>query len=436
MKRRGGRGDAALTFGGKGAEEAEAHRRWGAYRPGQRLIRTVLREAAAVAEEQDPLAAEMWASSTFAFTYGAGPAAPGEPSVDVRLAQLLIDGASGRRSVEALVLLRAIAAAGPPEVEDAATRAADRLVERGVEEAEWVSAIGSAAFDEAWRVTHPLGDQEVVLPIFRYPGRSQHLLSVLIDHNLGSIAKSIGLSNRPDVVVGTWRDDPEFSVDRIDAAEAGGRIAMAIAATDTYIDPAVEEDLAEHRALALGRVRSLPAAWVGEPRRVWSEPERQELVEGFVRSEEGRGAGIDEDVVAVVTANAVDYLCDVGAGDPLRWNPVAVELFLVDWLPRKVMLDDDEIDAVPEVLRALILYGSGRAELGEHLVLDAVAAVDRFETDFRTAARDAGKFGPAKAFATAMRADAVDLTDEAAVRHWIDDFNARPEDERRSILGE
>lgn len=128
------------------------------------------------------------------------------------------------------------------------------------------------------------------------------------------------------------------------------------------------------------------------PRAERSQEERDALVVEFLGAPER--PPLDDDPVERVAEFAVDYLCDYGAGDPLRWNPVAVELFLADWLPRKALLTEDQVEAVPDVLRGLIRFGARKAGLGEHLVLEAVENVDRFEGEFRDAMGDTTSFGP------------------------------------------
>jgi hypothetical protein len=41
--------------------------------------------------------------------------------------------------------------------------------------------------------------------------------------------------------------------------------------------------------------------------------------------------------------------CDYGDGDPLRWSPTVVEMFLLDFLPRKAAMSMAEVRAVPYV---------------------------------------------------------------------------------------
>jgi hypothetical protein len=215
------------------------------------LARTIFREARDLTASPlaDALQAEIFASQLLGIGYvGAnldtGPGSPEpEPHEHERIFDLVRSGALRRRTPEALVLMRAMAATASPELAARAADAADLLErDRGVEAPPWVAQIGAAEPVEAWRVTHALGDQEVVLAVFRYPDRDPHLVSVLIDHNLGGIAKSIGVSDVPDEVIGTWRDDPAFDVAPIDGAEAAGRIRVAIEQTDMTVGPPVEDD--------------------------------------------------------------------------------------------------------------------------------------------------------------------------------------------------
>lgn len=123
----------------------------------------------------------------------------------------------------------------------------------------------------------------------------------------------------------------------------------------------------------------------------------------------------------------VDYACDYGAGDPLRWSPLAVELLLADWLPRKAILDQAEVEALPEVLRRFVRHAGRHKGLVDDLVAETLEAVDRFAPDFAAGMADEEAAGPAKQLCLEMRAAGVDLTDEAAVDAFIAERNARLE---------
>ena len=119
----------------------------------------------------------------------------------------------------------------------------------------------------------------------------------------------------------------------------------------------------------------------------------------------------------------VDFACDYGAGDPLRWSPIAVEILLGDWLPRKATLDQAEIDALPEVLHRFVRFSAQRKGLSDDIIAGTLEAVDRFAPDFVEGMADNDRAGPAKQLARELLAAGIDLTDPSAVQRWIDERN-------------
>ena len=95
-------------------------------------------------------------------------------------------------------------------------------------------------------------------------------------------------------------------------------------------------------------------------------------------------------------------------------------------MPRKVTIADEDIErfplAVAEVLH--FLGGTGRldAEEANDLARGAAAIAERFTA----AARDRANYGPAKAMATAMLADGVDVHEQNQVDGWIAAYNTSP----------
>ena len=59
---------------------------------------------------------------------------------------------------------------------------------------------------------------------------------------------------------------------------------------------------------------------------------------------------------------------DYGPGDPLRWSPVAIEIILEDWIPRKLVADTAYLSKAPELLRAFVRFC--HAERGIRAELD------------------------------------------------------------------
>jgi hypothetical protein len=125
------------------------------------------------------------------------------------------------------------------------------------------------------------------------------------------------------------------------------------------------------------------------------------------------------------------FYCD---GRVAAWNPVDLEAFLFDFVPRKVGLDDEDVGrfpgAVAEVLR--FLGETGRLDSRQAGDLGGLALAARDE--FVEAATDPSSWGLAKGMFAAMTAAGVDPTDDDAVQAWIDMFNSQPREERERLM--
>jgi hypothetical protein len=109
-------------------------------------------------------------------------------------------------------------------------------------------------------------------------------------------------------------------------------------------------------------------------------------------------------------------------------------MFMLDFLPRKVTVDANQIRAVPGVLRSWVRFALSRRGLPEDRIAETQAAVDEFTSEFRRTVTDPTNFGAGKALMNAMLADGVDLMDPKATEAWIEAFNAMSIEERDSLL--
>jgi hypothetical protein len=110
----------------------------------------------------------------------------------------------------------------------------------------------------------------------------------------------------------------------------------------------------------------------------------------------------------------------------LRWSPVVVELFMTDWLPRKVAHDPAFFAAVPDALREWVRFAGRTRGIPMDAIELTVDSVDTWAADLVEAAADPAAWGPAKVLASAMRDAGVDEHDEESVQGFIDDVNSRP----------
>ena len=398
--------------------------------PVEGIIRTILDGGTELLGLDDPLEVEVWASGALGTTYK--PPLP--ITVQDRFGEAVWDGVVSRAEAEggatSLAVLRALGAVASDPVASRATETADRIAAGGTTEPAWGAEIGTAELVDAWRLADPYGDQTMYFASFRYPGRPAHALTALYDENLGAIVKDAGVGVAAGDARARAAEDPDTEVEDIDASALAGAVRSAIASGDLYLDNDWTPEFKELRALLLARMRGLPA---GEPRETVppDDAAREALVAEFLVRP---GAPPDDDVTRAILDHCLTARCDFGDGDPLRWSPTAVEMFLLDFLPRKVALDTGQIRAMPDVLRRWVGFALDRRGLERRWIDETQAAVERFIPEFRRAVTDPSSFGPAKAMTNAMLADGIDLLDPEAVQAWIEAFNARPFEERDEFL--
>ncbi len=85
---------------------------------------------------------------------------------------------------------------------------------------------------------------------------------------------------------------------------------------------------------------------------------------------------------------------DYGPGDPLRWSPMAVEILLADWIPRKVVADFASLAKAPAVLRGLIGFSHAERGIRPGLTEETLTAVDELEPEYQETIRTLRPQGP------------------------------------------
>jgi len=395
------------------------------------LAKAALKAAGELLAIEDPLDAEDWASGLLGTFYKLPVPPDARDELEGRLGPALVRGAEGMRNATGMAVLHALAGVTGDEL--GARAAAARMAARGVPRPRWAEVIGTPEYLGGWTSRDFFGDQIGYYLTFRYPERPPHMAVLLYDENLGGIIKdafvaALGEGADPRALVG---QDPDVLVQDVDPAEAVARISAAIAMGDQFLDNAWTDDFKRTRALLLARLRLLPAAELPEPPELPDDDAQEALIQEFLASPL---APKGDETLAIVD-HAVTARCDYGDGDPLRWSPVVVELFMLDYLPRKVTLSFAEINALPEVLRAWVRFALTRRGLEERFIVETERAVDGFTPEFRKAVTDPENFGPAKAMLNAMRADGVDVMDQSAVDAWLAHFNSLPDEARHSFFG-
>ena len=415
-------------------EERDEFRRWIG-----RSLRDVVRNAARI---DDPAELELFAAGLVPpLVLVSGP-----PGVAAELVAILAEAKGGRS------LLRAMSAAAPPPLSTLATEAAARLGEGPLTLA--AQRTGTLVPERAFALD---ADEPVtsVLVACRRPGvagfqvlgftfewpetggaikdafASAMIGEEELERELLEPARRLGVE--PEEI------SPEDAVERLAAgarccAEVGlGPDEDALPAVTLLLRGGGRPDADELLEQLVG-LPALADVLDGDD----LEPDEETLsaeIDRFDAALEDWCAeqGFDEDRLGVVTYaghTMADFRAWYADGDVTGWNAVDLDEYLLEFVPRKVGIDDEDIErfpeAVAEVFRFLAATGRLETEAAEKLASEALTAADPFVA----AARDPRRFGLAKAMTAAMLEDGVDPADEVSIQRWVAAYNALPQDER------
>jgi hypothetical protein len=378
-------------------------------------------------DDLEPLGVEVWASQMWAIWQRAELIGMDATAV---FAGGLIDYAIKHSGPGALAVLRAIAAVAPNPYGARARRGAEALSQSGAVEPAWTGAVGVATPTEAWLSFDPVDDDGVaVMVAFHGPG-GDHTVGVYVDHNLGAMAKdAFAVPAAVDEVMRRLRerDDPHPPEYReIPLPEAAARWGAALEMTDITAEAPTTEDFDGLRALVLARLATMPKGKVPVPREV-SEAERAELLSEFLESDETFGLfGVDGEngeAIEHLSMSVIAFSLDYVLGIPLRFSPVMVELFCLDWAPRKIAADEEAFTLLPNVLAAWIRFVGRHRGIPEKAISESVETADSCAAEMIDLAVDPKNWGPAKTMALAIDERGIDVTDQAALDEFVDEVN-------------
>jgi hypothetical protein len=219
----------------------------------EEIVAGVLTEAASVLGQlDDPVDAELWGSDLIGAlaSSAAGPAALART-----VTGSLIPAAEAASTPGSLALLRVLATVGSPDLRAAAGQAAARVRAGGVPDPPWAAVLGSPRVGDCWHYADIGGRQESLTLTFAY-GDRQHAVCVLIDHGCGGKIRDAWVARAPGLRAQTEQaaqGDPLVVFEAIDAADAGRRLARAVAAGECPEQPDQVDDVAAHRALLHAR---------------------------------------------------------------------------------------------------------------------------------------------------------------------------------------
>jgi hypothetical protein len=330
---------------------------------------------------------------------------------------MLIESFAGVGLPETTALLAALAELGPDEMSRARARLA--LAASPHPLPDWLARLGETSVYRAMQSTHVLGDGDNVMLGVRLPGHELTMV-IYIDHNLGTVVKdAFPLSEPLDEVAGHMRkatDDPDMTSADIGLAEARARAASAMELGAIMFPPFETDTWPASRPLAEWLLRLMPEGGTGYVRPKWTKAAKKRLASRFFGSEFGRP--LDDAEHRHLLDELLWFGTDYGPGDPQRWSPVAVEMLLADWIPRKIVADPGYLSKAPALLRAFIRFCHADRGIRPALTDETLAAVDQWEPEYQRVIRSPRPQGP-MALLAAMGA----LGDEEP---WLDESVEQP----------
>jgi len=416
----------------------------------------MLRAARELLAVRSPLDAELMVSELLGTWWGQQPGRRGMRETRRRRADIeelvgegLVAYAAEQGSPAALALLSGIACLGTPRQCAQAEQAALELMERGVARPAWADHVGAVKAAECYVNSDAYGDRDEIVCVFSYAGQEQHALVVVVDYNAGGLARDGWVTSQVGKLLqycregsqtsaatasggpaapraqaapggsparGSGRPDsrpsgasaPGSMFSEVDPPQARRLLATALAATENAADPAVSSSFPSYHAFIRARVRTLPpalpkgaaalppasAGGMGAVlrRQVWRKDRRAMLVAEFLASDVAEDLS-DLEAASRCADHIVEYGCERDFGRPLRMSPAKVEAFLLDWLPRKVMLSRSEQDAMPHVLLAWVRWATARESLSDDGIAATLDAVFDAMRAFPNVYRDPASFG-------------------------------------------
>jgi hypothetical protein len=336
-------------------------------------------------------------------------------------------GATTRRRTAAATTIRSVFAKLVPDAEGAGG------VRPGAQAPAWTEQVGRVRVTGCYAYGDVYGDQTSYLVTFAYEdsvdGGADHAMVALIDHNIG-IAKDLYVGSPAERILGQVRDmcaaDELTWFREEDPGRLRHEVDRHLEITDGLTDLPSEGSLATDRALAVSRLRLLPASTVP---RLPEPPSRgvPELIRDFLSAPEAARFGLadlraDDEVASLhfCLSLITDHAAGLPDADPLRWSPAVAGLFLLDWVHRRAVLDMDDAAMLPRVTRAWSAYAVRQrglpASAGEQIDEVVEDMIDEFARLYATGERRS----PATAAVAQLISEGVDPNDSDAIDAWID----------------
>ncbi|MEU1566567.1 hypothetical protein ABZ504_40320 [Streptomyces mirabilis] len=382
-----------------------------------RLSDQVMRDARRFDTSGEMLTAEAWASSWLGQAWLDAPLTERDP--EHRLCLEVVGRASTTPSPAGLAAVAAMERVAPPDSRPMLSGTVDILAETQPLPA-WHTAQAHQPV-RAWRAVD-VWDSERVLFI-AYDGPTPHTLMAQITEAGGTMVDKLGLLT-PDAAT-AWSgmrddDDVPMPLTGCEVSAALADLAAALRTTDMTWPRHDDEDFVELRALAWARCRDHLPDWPDH--QPLPDAERAHLLDAFTTT--GDTGPETADTIRSLAELFLDYGENYITTGPLAWSPGQAALFLADWLPRKAVLDHDQRNLLPDILKQWVRFALTERGVEPRWIAPVIAAVDIHLPDFHDASDDHSAWGPAKQIAALLTSRGIDPTDRDAVDTAIRTLNA------------
>ena len=317
--------------------------------------------------------------------------------------------------------LLAFAAVGDAEF---GSRARDAVARMPGTDPRWVAEAGAGEVVSAWCSSDPHFDDGITYAFEIRRPSGTHVLCVYVDNNIGGIPKDAFLL--PSIAAFRTPFDrgeaPDLRLDEVPVADAAARVRYAVEQRRHYLDPPGTGDLADLEALIDGHLRFLPPG-VASDEEPLDDHELEALSADFLASPESKRhrRGDSLSILDAILWFGNSY----NVGGPLRWSPVVIEMFLADWVGRKLLYEPHVIARIPAVLDAFVRYAGRVRGVPAARVAGTLAAIETWTPDLLARGGTPSKYANAVALARAVlerdEADAAFDGDATPEDEWLED---------------
>ena len=380
---------------------------------------------------------EVWASCA---QIGFAPIAPDLPPM-MSVSSALASAKSYFDRSAAAMVVASISVYGPPGVRGRAQKLLKSLLRKLEADVDklpnWFSSLGEAMPRRAVLFTDPWEEERTVWIDFERPDGEVRGLGVSVNGLQGFFACRFEYGPAIDEIEAELVEQAHMEVRPLELADARAMVELGLKRRD-LVDFGGLEDLDQDgefidfgqdrglQALVAQRVALLPDGGSCHVEPI-TEGEALDLCEEFADV----SADVAYDDAGAVGEQVCRFALSWSDGDPLRWSPQRVAMFLCGWIPAHTACEAEWHDAVERVFPMWLRFAAQRRGIAEKPLVQNLSMARESFVDMRRLAADPANRTPATNIATEMLDDGLDLDDKAAVEAWIDRYNARPRSERR-----